>query len=292
MKIGLAACALAAACFFAAPAWSGVSPPPSQAAPAALARVPSGEIESGQVASAEAARLLRIAPRGLTPLRQELPRVGRALDRMGRRDQRQCPSAAGRGRLLGQPKRARLVSRRQLLRKRHVRSSVTARSRRAPPSSSPSPAASGSPRPRSPASGPTPWYKARPGDPAYALFQGADPRPHQVARPDQETQPEAQRRISRGPAGSLFFRGPPSSRPGCPTTTSSMRLGFCPREDIPAILTRPDVAWGFHVFLQPLPPGKYTAPLQGRCRPHRLQPGAMPIRQDVTYHLTVRPDLN
>ena len=67
MKIGVAACALAAACLFAAPASSGVSPPPSQAAPAALGRIPSGEIESGQVASAEAARLLRIAPRDSRP---------------------------------------------------------------------------------------------------------------------------------------------------------------------------------------------------------------------------------
>ena len=136
MKLGAAACALAAACLFAAPASSGVAPPQSPAAPAALGRVPSGEIESGQMASAKTAGLLRIAPRRLTPLRQELPRVGRALDRMGRGDRGERRSAAGQregARLLGQPERARLVSRRQLRPGRHAHRAWKCTVPRAPP---------------------------------------------------------------------------------------------------------------------------------------------------------------
>jgi hypothetical protein len=70
LKVGMAACPLAAACFFAVPALAGVSsPPPSQAALADAGQIPSGAIESGRIEPAEidATRLLRIAPRHSHP---------------------------------------------------------------------------------------------------------------------------------------------------------------------------------------------------------------------------------
>lgn len=59
--------------------------------------------------------------------------------------------------------------------------------------------------------------------------------------------------------------------------------------DIPPFLSSPDVAWGYHVFLTPLPPGKHTlrwtADVVGGTSPLSFGP----IKQNVTYTLIVEP---
>ena len=143
-----------------------------------------------------------------------------------------------------------------------------------------------------------PWYKARPGDPAYALFKEAILGPIQYPDPVRTLSLKLNGEPAAGLRRLFFFR----------STVFTARLpddnifdarGFCsgpPAQDIPAILTRPDVAWGFHVFLQPLPPGSYT--LHFKADVDHLdfnQYFGLPpvrIRQNVTYNLTVRPDLN
>ena len=69
MKVGVASAvpALATACLFAAPASSGASPPPSQAAPAALGRIPSGEIEFRACGAGHRRAAPVIAPRDSRP---------------------------------------------------------------------------------------------------------------------------------------------------------------------------------------------------------------------------------
>ncbi len=61
--------------------------------------------------------------------------------------------------------------------------------------------------------------------------------------------------------------------------------GRLPTEHSP-ILTTPDVAWGFHVFPKPLPVGKYRLRWKADVDHIDVSPGR--IRQEVTYHLTVK----
>lgn len=59
--------------------------------------------------------------------------------------------------------------------------------------------------------------------------------------------------------------------------------------EVPSILTSPDVGWGYYAFLTPLPRGthtlRWTADVVGGQPPYTFGP----IRQNVTYTLTVEP---
>ena len=188
LKVGIAACSLAATCFFAVPALAGVpSPPPSRVAPADAGQIPSGAIESGRDPSR-----LRSTPRGFCASRRGTRVPSARVTASGSRrggcgpcEPRAVSTRCWTGSLLGKPRRPRLVSRRRLHRKRQpdrarLHGSGGHRSLRRSHSRS-----CGSPRPKSPASRPilVPGHTGGPG--IYPLPR-ADPAPHQAARPDQE----------------------------------------------------------------------------------------------------------
>jgi hypothetical protein len=129
-----------------------------------------------------------------------------------------------------------------------------------------------------------PWYRATPGDPEYALFreQILDP----IRRPDPIR--KLVLRLNGKSAGDLrdfFVRRSTIFSARLPEDNFFDALGFCP-ENIPSFLTAPNVAWGFHLFLKPLPAGKYRLRWKADVDHIDVSPGR--IRQDVTYHLTVK----
>jgi hypothetical protein len=286
MKVGIAACALAAACLFAAPASSGVSPP-SQAAPAALGRIPSGEIESGQVAPAKAARLLRIAPRDSRPFgRSYREWVARwtewAVETEGSvhplLDRGDCSvNQKGRVWFLGGSF--------------SQDGTPIARDCVVPEGTALFVALTSGfwlSTPEVACIAADPWYKARPKDPEYALFKEQVLDPIEYPDPVRTLSLKLDGKSAAG-LGGFFFRSAVFTA-RLPDDNIFDALGFCSPEDIPAILTRPDVAWGFHVFLRPLPPGRYTLRFKADVDHIDFNPEPVRIRQDVTYRLTVKAD--
>jgi len=128
-----------------------------------------------------------------------------------------------------------------------------------------------------------PWYKATPRDEEFALFR------EQIIDAIEQPRPirTLDLRLNGKPAGDLrrFFFTSTIFTARIPEDNIFDALGFC-QENIPPILTRPDVTWGFHVFLRPLPAGKYTLRWKADADFIDVSPGR--LRQDVTYHLTVK----
>jgi hypothetical protein len=128
-----------------------------------------------------------------------------------------------------------------------------------------------------------PWYKAMPKDEEFALFR------EQIIDAIEQPRPirTLDLRLNGKPAGDLrrFFFTSTIFAARIPEDNIFDALGFCP-ENIPAFLTKPDVAWGFYVFLRPLPAGKYTLRWKADADFIDVSPGR--LRQDVTYHLTVK----
>jgi hypothetical protein len=128
-----------------------------------------------------------------------------------------------------------------------------------------------------------PWYKATPKDEEFALFTeqiiDAIERPRPIR--------ELSLRLNGKSAGNLrkFFFTSTIFTVRIPQDSFFDALGICP-ENIPPIVTRPDVAWGFYVFLRPLSEGKYTLRWKADADFIDVSPGR--LRQDVTYHLTVK----
>jgi hypothetical protein len=285
VKAGIAACSLAA-CFFAVPALAGMSSPsPSQVAPADAGQIPSGAIESGQIEPVEidATQLLRIAPRDTHPLGKSYREwvtawwrwavrtrgsVHPLLDRgpcsenqegrvwffggdfigSGKPIERSCTIPEGTALFIGLTPESWLST--------PEVACITA----------------------------DPWYRATPGDPEYVLFQ------EQILDPIRR--PDPIRRLtlklngkSAGDLRNFFVRRSTIFSVRLPEDSFFDALGVCP-ENIPAVLTAPDVAWGFYVFLKPLPAGKYRLRWKADVDHIDVSPGR--IQQDVTYHLTVK----
>jgi hypothetical protein len=288
LKQSLVACALAAACLHAAPVLAGVSSPPLPATSAASGQVPSGEIDSGQVATTEggAAHLLRIAPRHSRPFgrsyggwvaawwrwaAQTKARAHPLLDTTA-----DC-SVGQTGRVWflggdfigdGSP-----VERRCTVPKgTALFVAVTTESWLSTPEVACITA--------------DPWYRATPQDEEYALFE--ELILDAVKRPD----PIRTLRLSldgrsAGDLRDFFVRRSAIFTARLPENNIYDALGFCP-ENIPPVLTAPDVAWGFHVFLKPLPPGRYTLRWKADLDHIDVSPGRQ--RQNVTYHLRVKAE--
>jgi hypothetical protein len=128
-----------------------------------------------------------------------------------------------------------------------------------------------------------PWYKATPRDEEFALFR------EQIIDAIEQPRPirELSLRLNGKSAGNLrrFFFTSTIFTARIPEDNIFDELGFCP-ENIPPVVTRPDVAWGFYVFLKPLPAGKYT--LRWKADADFIDATPSRLRQDVTYHLTVK----
>ena len=284
-KLSVAACALAAVCLLTVTASAGVSPPSSWANQADSGQVPSGEVDPGQVAPAEVegARPLRIAPRDTRPFGKSYPEwaaawtkwavqtKGRAhplLDTTG-----DC-SAGQRGRVwfLG----GDFVGGGEPIERDCTIPAGTALFVALLPEfwlSTPEVACITA----------DPWYKATPRDEEFALFE------EQILDPIERPRPvrTLSLRLDGKSAGDLrrFFVRSTIFTARLPEDNVFDVLGFCP-ENIPSILTRPDVAWGFFVFLKPLPAGKYTLRWKADADFIDVSPGR--LRQDVIYHLRVK----
>jgi hypothetical protein len=285
MKLGVAACTLATACLLATPASAGLASPSAQATRADPGPIPSGEVEAAQVAPAEvaAARLLRIAPRNARPFGRSYrewvaawwrwaaqtrasghPLLSAAADcstgqrgrvwflggdfvGAGRPIERDCTVPAGTALFVALTTESWLST--------PEVACITA----------------------------DPWYRATPRDEEYALFE------EQILDPIER--PRRIRALSLTldgrSAGDLrgFFVRSTIFTARLPQDSIYDALGFCP-QDIPPLLTAPDVAWGFHVFLQPLPAGEYT--LRWKADVDHIDVSPNRQRQDVTYHLTVK----
>jgi hypothetical protein len=288
LKVGIAACSLAAACFFAVPALAGMSsPPPSQVAPADAGQIPSGAIESGQIEPAEidATRLLRIAPRDTHPFGKSYREWVTAWWRWAVRTRGSVHPLLDRG-----PCSENQEGHVWFLGGDFIGSGDPIERDCTVPEGT---ALFIALTPESWLSTPEvacitadPWYRATPKDPEYALFreQILDP----IRRPD--TIRTLVLRLNDKSAGDLrnfFVRRSTIFSVRLPEDNIFDALGFCssPPQNIPPVLTAPDVAWGFYVFLKPLPVGKYRLRWKADVDHIDATPGR--IRQDVTYHLTV-----
>jgi len=131
---------------------------------------------------------------------------------------------------------------------------------------------------------PDPWYGTRPGDPGYREFLKMIYRP---AGDDPEN-PKGSLRLSvDGKAvvgienwylrSSAFFN---ALLPDNNFFDAVIGLNCFDR-----ILVTPNVGYGYHVFLYPLPPGRHTI----RWTADAALPLLGDLHQDVTYHITVRP---
>jgi hypothetical protein len=286
LKRSLAACALTVVCLHAAPTSAGMSSPPSQATPADSGQIPSGEIDSGQVATTGggAAHLLRIAPRHSRPFGRSYggwvaawwqwaaqtkarahPLLGNTTD---------C-SVGQKGRVWflggdfiggGSP-----IERRCTVPKgTALFVAITTESWLSTPAVACITA--------------DPWYRATPQDEEYALLEALildavkRPNPIRTLRLSLDGR-------SAGDLRGFFVRRSAIFKARLPEDSIYDALGFCP-ENIPPLLTSPDVAWGFHVFLKPLPPGRYTLRWKADLDNIDVSPGR--VRQDVTYHLRVK----
>jgi hypothetical protein len=291
LRGGLLACSVAAASLFAVPVWGGLSSsPPLQIAPADAGRVPSGAIESGRIEPAEiepaeidGTRLLRIAPRDSRPFGKSYREwvaawwkwavrtkgsahplldngpcsenqtasvwfLGGDFLGGGSPIERNCTVPAGTALFIALTTESWLST--------PEVACITA----------------------------DPWYRATPGDPEYALFR--EQILDAVKRPD-PIRTLALRLNGRSAEGlrSFFVRRSTIFSVRLPEDSLYDALGVCPG-NIPPILTAPDVAWGFHVFLKPLPVGKYRLRWKADVDHIDVSPGRQ--RQDVTYHLTVK----
>ena len=118
-----------------------------------------------------------------------------------------------------------------------------------------------------------PWYLAGPDDPEWAEFEEAV-----LNNPDQVWPPSDAHVLT------LSVDGRPARRLGGYYAVSEIFSAVLPEgnlfgcEELNDVLTSPDVGWGYHVFLNPLPPGEHTL---------RFTASGPNIDQDVTYHLTV-----
>ena len=282
-KLSMAACTLAGTCFLAVAASAGVSLPASPEAQSG--QLLSGEIEARQIepAGAASAQLLRIAPRGTRPFDKSYrewvaawtkwaaetkgsahPLVGTTED---------C-SAGQKGRVwfLG----GDFLGSGQPIERDCTIPEGTALFIALLPEfwlSTPEVACITA----------DPWYKATPKDEEFALFR------EQIINAIERPKPirTLSLRLNGKSAGDLrkFFFKSTIFRARIPEDSFFDALGICP-ENIPPVVTRPDIAWGFYVFLRPLPAGRYT--LRWKADADFIDVSPSRLRQDVTYRLRVK----
>ena len=118
-----------------------------------------------------------------------------------------------------------------------------------------------------------PWYLAEPEDPDWALFETEILNNPAVVRPPNNADVltltvdgHAAGNLNKYYAQSTIFSAtlPVDNIFGC--------------GELNNVLTSPDVGWGYHVYLNPLPSGEHT-----------IQFTSTTFGQDVTYHLIVAP---
>jgi hypothetical protein len=131
-----------------------------------------------------------------------------------------------------------------------------------------------------------PWYGTRPGDPGYRAFLRTVYRPAGI----DPKNPKGSLRLSvdgKAVAGiekrfvrsGVFFN---ALLPDDNIFDAQLEVDCFSR-----ILVTPNVGFGYHVFLYPLPPGRHTL----RWRADAALPLLGDLHQDATYHITVqRPD--
>jgi hypothetical protein len=284
-KISVAACTLGAVCLLAITASAGVSLPPSRATPADSGQIPSGEVGPGRIAPAEveAARPLRIAPRDTRPFGKSYREWAAAWTEWAVQtkgsahlllDTTTDCSAGQRGRVwfLGGDFAG---SGRRIERDCTIPEGTALFVALLPEFwlSTPEVACIAA----------DPWYKATPKDKAFAQFE------EQILDPIERPRPIRTLDLSLNgmSAGDLrkFFVKSIIFTAKSPEDNIFDVLGVC-SENIPPILTKPDVSWGFFVFLKPLPVGRYTLRWKADADFIDVSPGR--LKQNVIYHLTVK----
>jgi hypothetical protein len=129
-----------------------------------------------------------------------------------------------------------------------------------------------------------PWYRANPGSPAFQQFLDTIYEPAGMKPDNPET--NFSLKIDGKPIEGLtryYARSDIFFQIQLPD--DNIFDALIGRDCFPSIPVAPNVGWGYHVFVFPLPPGEHTLrwtagstllpPLQGR------------FHQDVTYRLTV-----